>query len=130
MILTSKQGVEHLFTGQNIQQVSFVLGWIIQYFLIRLSMKNNFLSFVLSQLRMQWLIQARIAQLVAYRLHTGEVPGSNPDKGENFSVKISNWIVRIWIRIYNVVSIEFSPLSSVELTTNWYQLHNGDYKGI
>ena len=29
-----------------------------------------------------------------------------------------------------VVSIEFSPLSSVELTTSWYQLHNGDYKGI
>ena len=29
-----------------------------------------------------------------------------------------------------VVSIEFSPLSTVELTTNWYQLHNGDYKGI
>ena len=40
-------------------------------------------------------IQARIAQLVAYRLGTGEVPGSNPGKGENFSVKISNWIVRI-----------------------------------
>ena len=34
-------------------------------------------------------IQARIAQLVAYRLGTGEVPGSNP------LVKISNWIVRI-----------------------------------
>ena len=29
-----------------------------------------------------------------------------------------------------VVSIEFSPLSTVELTINWYQLHNGDYKGI
>ena len=26
-----------------------------------------------------------------------------------------------------VVSIEFSPLGTVELTTNWYQLHNGDY---
>ena len=38
-------------------------------------------------------IQARIAQLVAYRLGTGKVPGSNPSKGENFSVKISNWIV-------------------------------------
>ena len=35
-------------------------------------------------------IQARIAQLVAYRLGTGEVPGSNPGKGDNFSVKISN----------------------------------------
>ena len=29
-------------------------------------------------------IQARIAQLVAYRLGTSEVPGSNPGKGENF----------------------------------------------
>ena len=38
-------------------------------------------------------IQARIAQLVAYRHGTGEVPGSNPGKGENFSVKINNWIV-------------------------------------
>ena len=27
-----------------------------------------------------------------------------------------------------VVSIEFSPLSTVELTTNWYHLHNGDYQ--
>ena len=35
-------------------------------------------------------IQARIAQLVAYRLGTGEVPTSNPNKGENFSMKISN----------------------------------------
>ena len=33
-------------------------------------------------------IQAWIAQLVAYRLGTGEVPGSKPGKGENFSVKI------------------------------------------
>ena len=40
-------------------------------------------------------IQARIAQLVAYQLGTREVPGSNPSKGENFSVKISHWIVRI-----------------------------------
>ena len=29
-----------------------------------------------------------------------------------------------------VVSIEFSPLSSVELTNSWYQLHNGDCTGI
>ena len=29
-------------------------------------------------------------QLVAYRLVTGEAPGSNPGKGENFSVKINN----------------------------------------
>ena len=40
-------------------------------------------------------IQARIAHLVAYRLGTGEILGSNPGKGDNFSVKISNWIVRI-----------------------------------
>ena len=33
-------------------------------------------------------IQARIAHLVAYWLGTGKVPGSNPGKGENFSVKI------------------------------------------
>ena len=39
---------------------------------------------------MQSIIQARIAQLAAYRLSTGEVPGSNPDKDENFPVKISN----------------------------------------
>ena len=32
--------------------------------------------------------------------------------------------------INSVVSIELSPLSSVELTTSWYQVHNGDYKGI
>ena len=37
----------------------------------------------------------RIAQLVAHPLGTGEVLGSNPGKGENFSVKISNWIVQI-----------------------------------
>ena len=29
-------------------------------------------------------IQARIAQLVAYRLGSGEFLGSNPDKGDNF----------------------------------------------
>ena len=28
--------------------------------------------------------------MVAYRLGTGEVPGSKPSKGENFSVKILN----------------------------------------
>ena len=27
----------------------------------------------------------------------------------------------------NVVSIEFSPLGTIELTTNGYQLQNGDY---
>ena len=30
--------------------------------------------------------------MVAYQLGTGEVLGSNLSKGENFSVKISNWI--------------------------------------
>ena len=45
-------------------------------------------------------IQARKAQLVAYQLGTRKVPGSNPGKGDNFSVKISNWIVWIWIWIF------------------------------
>ena len=40
-------------------------------------------------------IQARIAQLVAYRLGTREIPGSNPGKAKNITVKISNWIVQI-----------------------------------
>ena len=44
-------------------------------------------------LNLLYHIQARIAQLVAYRLGTREIPGSNPSKGKNFSVKISNWIV-------------------------------------
>ena len=39
---------------------------------------------------MQKKIQARIAQLLAYRLGTRVVPGPNPSKGENFSMKISN----------------------------------------
>ena len=34
----------------------------------------------------------------------------------------------IYLSFTTVVSIEFSPLSKVELTTNWYQLHNGDYE--
>ena len=43
-----------------------------------------------------WIeIQARIAQLSAYWLGTSKVPGSNPGKGENYLVNISNWIVRI-----------------------------------
>ena len=32
--------------------------------------------------------------MVAYQLGTDEVPGSNPGKGENFLVKISNWSIR------------------------------------
>ena len=47
------------------------------------------------KLRKSLSIQDRIAQLVAYRLSTGEVPGSNPGKGENFSKKISNSFIRI-----------------------------------
>ena len=45
-------------------------------------------------------------------------------------------ILEIGIQAYGicgiifVVSIVFSPICTVELTTNWYQLHNGDYKGI
>ena len=30
--------------------------------------------------------------------------------------------------LHIVVSIEFSPLSTIDLTTNWYQWHNGDYE--
>ena len=41
------------------------------------------------ELNLILIIQARIAQLVAYRLGTEDVPGSNPGKGENFSMKIS-----------------------------------------
>ena len=36
----------------------------------------------------------------------------------------------LWSLGIYVVSIEFSPLSSVALTNSWYQLHNGDYTGI
>ena len=35
------------------------------------------------------MIQAGIAQLVADRLSTSDVPGSNPGKVENFSMKIN-----------------------------------------
>ena len=55
---------------------------------------QNVLSCVFSRVRSKikffLLIQARIAQLVAFRLGTGEVPGSNPGKGKNLSMKISN----------------------------------------
>ena len=34
--------------------------------------------------KVEYSIQGRITQLVAYRLDTGEVLGSNPGKGENF----------------------------------------------
>ena len=58
------------------------------------------------------ILQARITQLVAYQLATGEVPGLNPVKGKNFSAKISNWIVRTWIWIYNS-NISRSHLNTV-----------------
>ena len=61
--------------------------------LLALKTPEKFISFF--QKVIHKIIQARIAQLVAYWLDTGEVPGSNPGKGENFSVKISNWIDRI-----------------------------------
>ena len=51
-----------------------------------------FTSSLLPNLTLTRRIQARIAQLVAYRLSTGEMPGSNLSKGENFSMKISNWL--------------------------------------
>ena len=41
-------------------------------------------------------IQAWLAQLVAHRLGTREVWGSNPGKGENFAMKISNWFTQPW----------------------------------
>ena len=47
-------------------------------------------------------IQAWIAQLVAHRLGTREVQGSNPCKGDNFSMKISNRLIQIWIRILSM----------------------------
>ena len=46
---------------------------------------SNMIKFLF---RLLLAIQARIAQLVAYRLGAGEAPGSNPGKGKNFSVKI------------------------------------------
>ena len=52
-----------------------------------LKIQKHFLS---DKTRREKVIQARIVQLVAYRLGTGEVPYSNPGKGENFSMEISN----------------------------------------
>ena len=51
--------------------------------------------------------------MVAYWHNMGEVPGSNPGKGENFSVKISHWIIQIWIGIYN---------SNIFLRSSWCNL--------
>ena len=45
--------------------------------------------------KVPFTIQARIAQLVAFWLSTGEVPDSNPGKGENFSMKIFNFIFHL-----------------------------------
>ena len=55
----------------------------------RLSSEGSSAYFMkLSKSSIDSKIQARIAHLVAHRLGTGEVPGSNPGKGENFSMKI------------------------------------------
>ena len=53
---------------------------------------------------------ARIAQMVAYRLGTGEVPGSKPGKGENFSVKIGNWT-----DIFHFIIDRINPNISINL---------------
>ena len=45
----------------------------------------------------------------------------------HFSLSYTILVIDIGAAL-TVVSIQFSPLSSVELTTSWYQLHNGDYK--
>ena len=58
-------------------------------------------------------IQARIAQLVAYWLGTGEVPGSNLGKGKNFWMKISNWIIQIWMATAWNLSVLFSWCSGL-----------------
>ena len=50
--------------------------------------------------------------MVAYQLGTGEVPGSNPGKGENLSLKISNWIVRIWIQVYTFIENSSQPIKT------------------
>ena len=42
---------------------------------------------------MYTLVDSWIAQLVAYRLGTGEVLGSNSGEGENFSVKIRSSMI-------------------------------------
>ena len=69
-------------------------------------------------------IQARIAQLVAYRLGSGEVPVSNPGKGENFSVKKSNWIIWIWIQIFLrltlLLNFRFNVLKTGKKIFQWY----------
>ena len=50
---------------------------------------------------------------------------------QNYNTLIfKNTLCVIDSRINIVVSIEFSPLSSVALTNSWYQFHNGDYTGI
>ena len=47
-------------------------------------------------------------------------------------VSISSLIWKFYLMclhfyISNVVSIKFSPLCTIDLANNWYQLHNGDY---
>ena len=55
--------------------------WLDQDLVGRIQIKSPAIIFSLA-------IQARIAQLVAYRLGTREVLGSKPGKGNNFSVKV------------------------------------------
>ena len=42
-------------------------------------------------------------------------------EGTKFRVK------KFLLGVKSVVSIEFSPLCTTELTNNWYRLHNGDH---
>ena len=50
-------------------------------------------SIKLPKVNKRWIIQAWIAQLVAYQLGTTEVVGSNPGKGKDFSKKIWIWML-------------------------------------
>ena len=60
-------------------------------------------------------IQARIAQLVAYRLGAREVLGSNPGKGEYFSMKISNYDMGRSLKVL-VIMNEHLKLQSLNVT--------------
>ena len=52
-------------------------------------MEMIFFALNLLAANMEQNIRAWIAQLVAHQLGTREVRGSNPGKGDNFSIKIS-----------------------------------------
>ena len=75
--------IDRINFGQN---NNFFLSYLLTYFF------GFFLSSFLFSVSLTFLfvIQARIAQLVAHGLGIAEVPGLNPGKGENFSVTISN----------------------------------------